>query len=509
MKEEREEKIYKSLMLVVITVIITFLITSVTVYKAIAKNGIKYVKITDGEVTGLDETLASFRKVLEKEYLGEIDDETLVEGALKGYVEALGDPYTEYYTKEEMEKLMDTTNGNYVGIGIYMLVDKEKQTIVVLKPMENSPAEQAGILAGDIITKVDGEGYTLDTITEVSNKIKGKAGTKVKLEIKRGEKETFEIEVERKKILISHINTKVLKDNIGYIYISDFDGGCADEFTQKYKELKKQGIEKLIIDIRNNGGGIVDEAINILKLITDKGDTLLITKDKNENEKMPMASTTKIMTCIVALESGKMNQIIKVSSKAASMPKVKMYAKNGEQYYLKDLLYAMMLESFNDAAMIVAEGIGGSQEEFAKMMNKKAKEIGAKNTNFVTPNGLDADNHYSTAYDMALIGAYATKNKQFNEITNTKSYSFTDVSAKRSITVNNKDMFLAMDNEAIGIKTGFTGKAGYCFVGAVKSNGRHFVSCVLACGWPPNKSYKWKDTTALMNHGKREYNMSK
>ena len=133
---------------------------------------------------------------------------------------------------------------------------------------------------------MDGEGYTLDTITEVSNKIKGKAGTKVKLEIKRGEKETFEIEVERKKILISHINTKVLKDNIGYIYISDFDGGCADEFTQKYKELKKQGIEKLIIDIRNNGGGIVDEAINILKLITDKGDTLLITKDKNENEKI-------------------------------------------------------------------------------------------------------------------------------------------------------------------------------------------------------------------------------
>ena len=143
------------------------------------------------------------------------------------------------------------------------------------------------------------------------------------------------------------------------------------------------------------------------------------------------------------------------------------------------------------------------------LRNKKAKEIGAKNTNFVTPNGLDADNHYSTAYDMALIGAYATKNKQFNEITNTKSYSFTDVSAKRSITVNNKDMFLAMDNEAIGIKTGFTGKAGYCFVGAVKSNGRHFVSCVLACGWPPNKSYKWKDTTTLMNYGKREYNEKK
>ena len=105
------------------------------------------------------------------------------------------------------------------------------------------------------------------------------------------------------------------------------------------------------------------------------GNTGRILYGKNENEKMPMASTTKIMTCIVALESGKMNQIIKVSSKAASMPKVKMYAKKGEQYYLKDLLYAMMLESFNDAAMIVAEGIGGSQEEFAKMMNKKAKIV--------------------------------------------------------------------------------------------------------------------------------------
>ena len=128
MKEEREEKIYKSLMLVVITVIITFLITSVTVYKAIAKNGIKYVKITDGEVTGLDETLASFRKVLEKEYLGEIDDETLVEGALKGYVEALGDPYTEYYTKEEMEGL--NTSERYATVMNLSQVDDENIIIV-------------------------------------------------------------------------------------------------------------------------------------------------------------------------------------------------------------------------------------------------------------------------------------------------------------------------------------------------------------------------------------------
>lgn len=226
---------------------------------------------------------------------------------------------------------------------------------------------------------------------------------------------------------------------------------------------------------------------------------------KNCEQKMAMASTTKIMTCIVALENSKMNQVVDVSSNAASMPKVHMNIKKGEKYYMKDLLYAMMLESYNDVAVAVAEGVAGSVEAFAKMMNRKAKEIGMLNTNFVTPNGLDANGHYSTAYDMALIGAYAIQNKDFLEITNTKEYSLSDVDNKRSINVSNKDAFLTMDNSAIGIKTGFTGEAGYCFVGAVKSKGRTFVSCVLACGWPPNKSYKWKDTVCLMDYGKENY----
>ncbi len=305
MEEEKKERIYKSLMLILITVIITFLLTSITIYKAITQNGFKYVTTSDGKTIGLDATLASFRNVLEKEYLGEIDDNALIEGAIKGYISGLEDPYSEYYTKEEMEKLMDTTNGNYVGIGIYMLLDKEKNAIVIIKPMEDSPAERAGLLPGDIISKVDGEIYTSETMTEISNKIKGKAGTKVKLEIIRGENETFEIEVERQKILISHIKSDVLENNIGYIYISDFDGGCADEFIEKYKELEQQGIKKLIIDIRNNGGGVVDEAIDILKLITNKGDTLLITKDKKDKEKITKNDKNPIIEIpIVVLTNG-------------------------------------------------------------------------------------------------------------------------------------------------------------------------------------------------------------
>lgn len=235
------------------------------------------------------------------------------------------------------------------------------------------------------------------------------------------------------------------------------------------------------------------------------GDNGRILYGKEPEKKMAMASTTKIMTCIVALENCDPDKVMVVSERAVKMPKVHMNVVKGEQYHMKDLLYAMMLESYNDVAVVVAENVAGSVEEFAKLMNQKAKEIGAINTNFVTPNGLDAENHYSTAYDMALIGAYAVKNKEFVKIVTTNSYSFHDITGKRSVSVSNKDAFLTMDQDAIGIKTGFTGTAGYCFVGAVKSNDRLFVSCVLACGWPPNKTYKWHDTKLLMNMGKEQF----
>lgn len=223
--------------------------------------------------------------------------------------------------------------------------------------------------------------------------------------------------------------------------------------------------------------------------------------EKNGYEKAPMASTTKIMTLIIALEYGNLDDMVTVSSYAAKMPKVHLGMQTGEQYRLEDLLYSMMLESHNDSAVAIAEHIGGSVEEFAGLMNEKAKELGAYQTNFVTPNGIDAKDHYSTAYDLALIASYAIENEKFLEIINTPSYSFHEQTKGRAFTVNNKDRFLNSYSGAIGIKTGFTGKAGYCFVGAAKREEKRFVSVVLASGWPPNKSYKWMDTTALMNYG--------
>lgn len=246
---------------------------------------------------------------------------------------------------------------------------------------------------------------------------------------------------------------------------------------------------------------------------------------KNVDEVRAMASTTKIMTLIIALEYGNAEDAVTISPYAASMPDVQLNVRAGEQYRLGDLCYAMMLESYNDIAAAIAEHIGMAYADidindtekrsiddsrkcvsaFAGLMNDKARELGCENTYFITPNGLDAEDengkHSTTARELALIAAYAVKKDDFNVITGTKQYSFCEINGKRNCNVYNKDAFLNQMSGAFGIKTGFTGNAGYCFVGALKSDGRTFVSVVLGSGWPSARTYKWKDTRKLMEYG--------
>lgn len=231
--------------------------------------------------------------------------------------------------------------------------------------------------------------------------------------------------------------------------------------------------------------------------------------EENGNKVMPMASTTKIMTCILAIESGKLQDMVTVSGYASGMPKVRMGMRKGERYRLEDLLYSLMLESHNDTAVAIAEHLGGTVEGFAAKMNEKAESLGCKNTYFITPNGLDANEkgkqHSTTARDLAIIAAYAIKNEEFIKIVNTKNYNFSEIEGKRNIQLNNTDRFLDLMEGAIGIKTGFTNGAGYCFVGALTKEGKTFISVVLASGWPPNKNWKWTDTTKLMEFGLSSY----
>lgn len=234
-------------------------------------------------------------------------------------------------------------------------------------------------------------------------------------------------------------------------------------------------------------------------------DTGRVLYEKNGHEQKAMASTTKIMTCILALELGNPEDIVPFSANAVAQPDVQMNGREGEQYYLKDLLYSLMLESHNDTAVAIAEHIGGSVEGFAELMNEKAQELGAEQTHFVTPNGLDADTHYTTACDLGRIACYAIQNPEFLDIIKMPAYTFTDITGARTVSVVNRDAFLTSYEGAIGIKTGFTGNAGYCFVGAARRGDRTLVSVVLASGWPPHKTYKWQDTRALMDYGMEDY----
>lgn len=236
---------------------------------------------------------------------------------------------------------------------------------------------------------------------------------------------------------------------------------------------------------------------------------------KNAKDVLPMASTTKIMTCILALEYGNPEEIVDVSAYAASMPKVKLCVKQGERYRLGDLLYSLMLESHNDSAVVIAEAVGESVEGFASMMNQKARDIGCYDTYFITPNGLDATVndtgkvHSTTAADLARIMAYCVTDsparEQFLQITQTIGYDFTDADGKRSFHCNNHNAFLGMMKEAVSGKTGFTNNAGYCYVGAVESEGRIFTVALLACGWPNNRTYKWSDMKKLASYGMERY----
>lgn len=263
---------------------------------------------------------------------------------------------------------------------------------------------------------------------------------------------------------------------------------------------------------------------------------------KNSDLQLAMASTTKIMTCIVALECADVDDIVTVSAYAASQPKVKLYLKKGEQVRLKDLLYSLMLESHNDSAVAIAEHIGAelsgwsakkenvigrteteskeAVQAFIAKMNEKARELQCYDTWFITPNGLDGTEcfysengvederfHSTTAAELARIMSYcilqSPKSQEFLEITGTYSYDFTDLEKTRSFICNNHNAFLNMMEGAISGKTGYTGRAGYCYVGALKRDDRYFVVALLNTGsyGGGNKENKWKDARKLMNYG--------
>ena len=199
---------------------------------------------------------------------------------------------------------------------------------------------------------------------------------------------------------------------------------------------------------------------------------------KTAHEKLPMASTTKIMTAILAIEAGNLDALVTVPQEAYGVEGSSMYLRLGEQISMRDLLYGLMLVSGN-AAVAIAVHVGGSVEGFAALMNAKAASLGAHNTHFVTPNGLPDPDHYTTAYDLALIACYAMQNETFREIVGTTYYQTTTGEIAR--TVKNKNKILWEYEGGNGVKTGYTMAAGKCLVFAAEREGMQLVGVVLNC----------------------------
>ena len=300
----KKQNIYKIIMLVILAVTITFMLTTMVMYNKFSKayennySGINGSSTSDnkGDLTeiSLIKTLESFKTMLNQKYIGEIDEEKMLESAIKGYVEGLGDPYTEYLTKEEMSDFMEETNAEYVGIGVYLTENKTDNTILVVGVMKNSPALEAGMQEGDVITKVNDVAYTGENIDEAIKIMKGQEGTNVKVTILRDGKE-IELDVQRKKINVEHVSSQMLENNIAYIQIDSFDSSVAESFKNQITELRNGGATKIIIDLRSNGGGIVTEATEIAELFLEKGETILITKGKKDKEELTTSEKDPII----------------------------------------------------------------------------------------------------------------------------------------------------------------------------------------------------------------------
>ena len=229
---------------------------------------------------------------LDRTFLYDMDEETMKDGIYKGFVSSLGDPYTVYYTAEEYAKLMESTSGAYVGIGIQFSQDPTTGICTVLRVFRGSGAEEAGMAVDDVLSKVDGVDVTGETNSDnIVSKIRGEEGTTVEIEVYRPSiKDYVTLEVERRSVQMDTVEWKMLENNVGYIQITEFDSVTYDQFSEALTDLKGQGMTALVLDLRNNPGGLLDQAVKIADDFISEG-TIVSTKDKNDREAVSSADS--------------------------------------------------------------------------------------------------------------------------------------------------------------------------------------------------------------------------
>lgn len=284
-----------SIVLIIVTIIGTtmFQITfgdKVIISKELYESYAKYNKLL-----GLEE-------LIKEDYYQEVSEDNLVDGALKGLFEGLDDPYSQYYTVEEFKSLQEQTSGSFVGIGVYIGINPEDNNITIISPIEGSPAYEAGIKAGDVVLSVDGQSVDPTKLDEVTKKIKGKENTYVKLKVKRGNKE-LDFNVKRQKIVTKSVSSEVMDEDVGYLRITSFDENTYEEFKEHLTSLQKQGIKGLVIDLRDNPGGLLDICVDIADDIIGKG-TIVYTKDNSGDKEYYKSDEKELDLPIAVLING-------------------------------------------------------------------------------------------------------------------------------------------------------------------------------------------------------------
>lgn len=291
--------IWSMIFAILCTAVITYTIVMVKVQNDIyAYDGYEYD-------TDTFEKLYRVKNILDKKYLRDYDIDELIDGAIDGMLEALDDPYTTYFDKEAAEQFLIETEGEYEGVGIYVSYDLNKKMVIVLTPIEQSPAAEAGILPGDYIEYVDDVDVTSNTLDEVADLLKGEAGTLVKVGIIRYDKDgnitRIEKTLTRRNVTIDPVVEEVYEDNIGYIKLSSFDETTYSEFVKAYKDLtKNKNVKGLILDLRNNPGGLLDVATSITDILVPKG-KIVYTLDKDGKEEAIYSGSGKIEIPLVVL----------------------------------------------------------------------------------------------------------------------------------------------------------------------------------------------------------------
>lgn len=295
-----------------------------------------------------------------------------------------------------------------------------------------------------------------------------------------------------KKLLYLIIIINLLLFNIGNVIV------IADDENED--EINESDVNESVINVSNSH----TEELNLnsrIAIAYDRKSGKVIW-GKNENKRTAMASTTKIMTAIVLIENADLNQTITISAKSAGTGGSRLGLKKDDKILLKDLLYGLMLKSGNDAAVAIAETVGGSVEGFAELMNNKAQELKLENTHFVTPHGLDNPEHYTTAYELAKLADYAMKNETFAKVVNTKNYTVTINGYPKNITNTNE--LLGYLNGVNGVKTGFTNNAGRCLVTSVNRNGFEIITVVLQAD---TKKFRTSDSVKLIEYAYENYEL--